>query len=359
MGDADYTDVSEGFDFSLYLDHKRIDRLVFVPLYGLELLAILLTNSFLLYMLKSPESKKDFSFTVQCFFTLRALGDLFSGLICIPLHVYISFFRVPDPSRLHKVCREDVALWYLEEVGAYISSYTILAIAICRFKAVLLPFSKKIGRTEVIAGLIIVLILSFGFPITFTVVRLKFTTGVLCRYSQKQFKSHLSYLIIIGMIIPYTISVIMYYLMIHRLKRTKDSSGEGLLNSKTSDERKDRSIKMIWSLISIFVICNAPILSFHFFSRFNFMKLSNLNLERILHCVALWFTMIRWLNPLIIILFGIRDKNTRILRIMATMFSKSSSSTASSHSKKSHLSTKHTQISGSKVPPGYIKIVTS
>ncbi|CAK9295007.1 unnamed protein product [Gordionus sp. m RMFG-2023] len=358
MDNSDYRDVNKGFDFSLYLDHKRIDRLVFVPLYGLELLAILLTNSFLLYMLKSPESKKDFSFNVQCFFTLRALGDLFSGLICIPLHVYISFFRVPDPSRLHKVCREDAALWYLEEVGAYISSYTILAIAICRFKAVLFPFSKKIGRTEAIAGLIIVLILSFGLPITFTVVRLKFTTGVLCRYSQRQFKSHLSYLIIIGMIIPYTISVILYYLIIHRLKRTKNS-GEGLLNSKTSDEKKDRSIKMIWWLISIFVICNAPILSFHFFSRFNFMKLSDLNLERILHCVALWFTMIRWLNPLIIILFGIRDKNTRILKIMATMFSKSSPSTASSHSKISHLSTKHTQISSSKVPSGYINTVTS
>ncbi|CAK9297469.1 unnamed protein product [Gordionus sp. m RMFG-2023] len=226
--------------FGLNLGHYKN---IFVPLYVIQIIIILLINSIFLWTLygksipdwfqfiivplrnslnqikgstsleKSTQrtsrinkiiifkNKQDFTYPVQCYFAFRACGDIMSALICMP-HFHISFFY--NSSRQYSnvsdsfLCRKEITIWYFEEMFIYLSSFTILAIAINQFRAIVYPF--KASKKHIIWSLLTIILAVITLPSVFLIIKIFNPTSYnsYCRLNAKLFRNYLIWIITIG-----------------------------------------------------------------------------------------------------------------------------------------------------------------
>ncbi|CAK9297470.1 unnamed protein product [Gordionus sp. m RMFG-2023] len=250
------------------------------------------------------KNKQDFTYSVQCYFALRACGDIMSALICMPIHFHISFYY--NSSRQYSnvsdsfLCRKEVILWYFEEMFIYLSSFTILAIAIDRFRAIVYPF--KASEKHIKWSLLTIIFAVIALPFVFLIIKIfnPISHNSYCRLNAKLFRNYLIWITTIGMIFPYTISISLYISIIHALKLSKNIT-KSLLHNSISNGKKNKAIRLIWQLIGAFFICYIPIFGLYFLAIARKLDLDSEKVQVIIHGVAIWFSSLRWINPLLIL----------------------------------------------------------
>ncbi|CAK9304869.1 unnamed protein product [Gordionus sp. m RMFG-2023] len=151
-------------------------------------------------------SKLNFVVPVQCYFSLRACGDIMSALISMPIQIHIFYSKSNrEHSNLsnYLLCVEIAILWYLKEVFVNMSSFSILAIAIDRFWAIRFPFKYKSDKKHIKWSIIIIILAVLILPTFVPIVKIfdKTSYTPYCKLSYRPMKINLIWLTITGYIL--------------------------------------------------------------------------------------------------------------------------------------------------------------
>ncbi|CAK9304868.1 unnamed protein product [Gordionus sp. m RMFG-2023] len=151
-------------------------------------------------------SKLNFVFPVQCYFSLRACGDIMSALISMPIQIHI-FYSISnrEHSNLsnYLLCVEMAILWYFKEVFVNMSSFSIMAIAVDRFWAIRFPFKYKSNKKHIKWSIIIIILTVLVLPTFFPIIKIfdKTSYTPYCKMSCRPLRINLIWLLTTGYIL--------------------------------------------------------------------------------------------------------------------------------------------------------------
>ncbi|KAK2846705.1 hypothetical protein Q5P01_009704 [Channa striata] len=159
------------------------------------------------------------------------------------------------------LCKVSVSLFYTNMYG---SMFFLTCISVDRFLAIVYPFRSKTLRTKrnakIVCAAIWVLVLSGSLPTGFMLdstsnENQNNTTYCFENFSSKQWKAHLSKVVIfieiVGFFIPLLLNVFCSIMVLQTLRRPQTISRGGKLNKK-------KILRMIFVHICIFCFCFIP-----------------------------------------------------------------------------------------------------
>ncbi|CAK9297471.1 unnamed protein product [Gordionus sp. m RMFG-2023] len=325
------------------LDNFNNYKYIFVPLYIIQIVITLLTNSFFFWTLydKSILSrfhlirrriitnslnqikgssikrankinkniyttiKQYFEFPVQCYFSLRACGDILSALICLPIQIHVSFYAqlsVQSSNSSKILCKEVATLWYFKEAFTYLSSFSILAIAVNRFQAIVLPLKYKADNKHIKWGISVIILAVMILPTFFLTVKIFDATSYRqdCRLSVRLLRNNFLWFTMTGIIFPFTISIILYSYMAYFLKSSKNITNN-LFHNSISNRGTDKAMRLICQLIGAYLICSIPLFGLYIMIMTNKLDVSSEKVHASIHSFSIWFCCLRWINPLLVL----------------------------------------------------------
>lgn len=158
------------------------------------------------------------------------------------------------------LCKVSVSLFYTNMYG---SMLFLTCISVDRFLAIVHPFRSRTLRTKrnakIVCTAVWVLVLSGSLPSGFildtTSLSIQNKTNCFENFSSKQWKSHLSKVVIfittVGFLIPFLLNVCCSFMVLQTLRRPQTISRGGKLN-------KTKILRMIIVHLSIFCFCFVP-----------------------------------------------------------------------------------------------------
>ena len=233
--------------------------------YCLTIIVSLAANSLIVMIVyKTPNLRKPINY----FIANMALSDLLYPIIWIPwnlsnLHTNNLFLIGGKLGQA--LCK---LIPFFAPVSSTVSIQNLILIAVDRFGAVVFPLRSPLIRSKLCPFFILttwIVAVAFNSPYLFTVELVEYPEGAWCVLEWKKvfgesssFASYLLAYFILFMHIPVLLLVILYSIIVIKLK-TQAHPGEQSANSQQQRNRRNRNVlQMSIAIVTVFVLCWLP-----------------------------------------------------------------------------------------------------